>query len=358
MKREKTRVCMSLRNLLSKRILLFLAIGLAVFVAYLYFYVGTTNVLGVLSKANIYYYTSAFAAFLLAIFFSALAWRSLLCNLSVETTIKRAFFFTWVGLFFDATVPEPGFSGDLSKAYMLAKITKVQPGRTVASVVSQKIIGMVITVIDLILGLTLLAFNYKLPPTALPFIAFVLIVSILAVFIVIYVSTRPRATKKLLSWLTGFLSFFLRSRWDSAAFKRDGEETLSRFHESIGELTGERKALTKPIVFALLSWGFDVSVVFLVFAALGSPVPVDKVLIVYALTGTLQSIGISFVGFTDVIISGSYQVLSIGKALSFSATLLTRIITLWFKLVVSYVAFQWAGVRMLLDKTPRRLPEK
>ena len=38
------------------------------------------------------------------------------------------------------------------------------------------------------------------------------------------------------------------------------------------------------------------------------------------------------------------------------ATLLSRIVTLWFKLVVAYVAFQWAGVKIFLDKKP--LPAK
>jgi uncharacterized membrane protein YbhN (UPF0104 family) len=99
-------------------------------------------------------------------------------------------------------------------------------------------------------------------------------------------------------------------------------------------------------------------VVFLVFASLGYPIPVDKVLIIYALTGSLQIIGISFVGFTEVIVSSAYTLLGIQPALSLSVTLLTRVVTLWFKLVVSYVAFQWAGVKILVgtkqpDVTPR-----
>jgi len=88
-------------------------------------------------------------------------------------------------------------------------------------------------------------------------------------------------------------------------------------------------------------------VIFLIFAALGSPVPVDKVLIVYALTGSMQAMGISFVGFTEIAMSGSYTVLGILPAVSVSATLLTRIVTLWFKLIAAYVAFQFVGVEIL-----------
>jgi uncharacterized protein (TIRG00374 family) len=103
-------------------------------------------------------------------------------------------------------------------------------------------------------------------------------------------------------------------------------------------------------VFSLLSWGFDVSVVFLAFVSLGSPIPFDKVLVIYALTGSLQIMGISFVGFTEVVMSGAYTLLGIQPALSLSVTLLTRVVTLWFKLIVSYVAFQWVGVEILTGR--------
>lgn len=79
--------------------------------------------------------------------------------------------------------------------------------------------------------------------------------------------------------------------------------------------------------------------------------PVDKVLIVYALTGSLQAMGVSFLGFTEIIVSSSYAILGIPAVLSVSATLLTRVVTLWFKLAVSYVVFQWAGIRLLLGKS-------
>jgi hypothetical protein len=108
--------------------------------------------------------------------------------------------------------------------------------------------------------------------------------------------------------------------------------------------------LVRPVAFSLVSWGFDVSVTFLTFVALGYSVPVDKVLIVYASTGTLQTFGVSIVGFTEVVMSGFYTVLGIPPALSLAVTLLARVVTLWFKLAVSYAAFQWIGVEILTDK--------
>ncbi len=62
--------------------------------------------------------------------------------------------------------------------------------------------------------------------------------------------------------------------------------------------------------------------------------------------------GLSFIGFAEIIVSSSYIVLGISPAVSLSATLLTRAVTLWFKLVVSYVAFQCAGTEILPGKKP------
>lgn len=329
------------------KLLLFIGIGLFTLVLYLYYFVGTSNIADVIKRADLLTYTSAFVAFILSVLFSSLTWRSLLKNLTVKVKMRQVLIFMWVGMFFDATVPEPGWSGDISKAYMLAKSSDEDIGKIIASVVSQKIIGMGITVLDLILGLVLLARGYLLSRGILIFIGAVLVLTVSSLAVVWYVSTRPKATSRILGWLIKAASFLRRGRWDPKEFRSGAEDFLSKFHGGIRTLSAKPMALVKPTLLSLISWVFDVSVVFLVFASLGYPIPVDKVLIIYALTGSLQIIGISFVGFTEIIMSGAYTVLGVQPALSLSVTLLTRVVTLWFKLIVSYVAFQWAGVKIL-----------
>jgi len=73
----------------------------------------------------------------------------------------------------------------------------------------------------------------------------------------------------------------------------------------------------------------------------------DKVLIVFTLTGTLQTVGVTFFGFPEVIMSVSFSALGIPVDLGFSVTLLTRVVNLWFRLIVSYLALQWAGVGII-----------
>ena len=197
---------------------------------------------------------------------------------------------TWVGLFFDATVPQLGWSGEISKTYFLTKDSNDDSGKIGASVVGQKIFTISITVVALSLGLGLVLTSYSLP-----FIVTFLISACLSslnsiLLIIYYVSLKPKATKTLLNWGIRIASFF-RKRWDPQNFTLKAEKMLGKFHLGMEQLKANPKALVKPSVYAVVSFVFEVSVIFLTFIALGYPVPVDKVLIVFTLTGTLQTVG-------------------------------------------------------------------
>jgi uncharacterized protein (TIRG00374 family) len=243
--------------------------------------VGTANFLSAEEKANCYYYTSAFAAFIVASLFAALAWMTLLRNLNVKTTVRRAFLFTWAGYFLDSTTPEPGWSGDLSKAYMLSKKSNEDVGKVAASVIGQKLISMILTVVILALGVGILALKYVLPGFVIGFLVGVFVIALVSLAVVFYVSTSPKATQKMLDLLIAIGSFILRSRWDAVCFRARAERTLKTFHDGIGSLSANRRAFIRPVVLCGLSLAFDISVVALTFAALGSSVPIDTVLIVY-----------------------------------------------------------------------------
>ena len=330
-------------------ILLILILGLVAFILYLYVYIKPTEVINILSRTNLYYYTGAFLAYFMYTFFSALAWRNLLNNLSVKINTRKVLLFTWVGLFFDATVPQLGWSGEISKTYMLTKNTDCDTGKVASSVVGQKIFAITITNVALGLGLGLAIINYPLPFIVTFFIALVLALSIVTLLLIYYVSLKPKATKTLLNWGIRIVSFF-RKKWNPQNFSLRAEEVLGKFHSGIKDLKASPIALVKPIIYAITSFIFEVSVIFLTFVALGYPVPVDKVLIVFTLTGTLQTVGVTFFGFPELIMSVSFTALGIPAALSVSVTLLTRVVTLWFRLIVSYAALQWAGIKIMQRK--------
>ena len=186
-------------------VLLVLILGLIAFIVYIYFFVNPVQVVSILSKTNIAIFAGAFIAYLLYSLCSSLVWQRLLNSLSVKITKRKAFLFTWAGLFFEATVPQLGWSGEVSKTYLLTKESNAPTGKIGASVVGQKIFTMTLTVVALSTGLGLVLLKYSLPIMAILLISLVLALSILTLGVVFYVSFNPTATKTLLNWIIKIL---------------------------------------------------------------------------------------------------------------------------------------------------------
>ncbi len=327
-------------------ILIVLIAGLITFILYIYLFVNPQEILEILSKTNLTIYAGAFIAYLLYTLCSSLVWHRLLNSLAVRITKRKALLFTWVGLFFEATVPQLGWSGEISKTYLLAKDSEVEAGKIGASVVGQKIFNMTLTISALSAGLALVLIRYSLPLEATLAISLVLTLSILTLSIVYYVSYKPSATKTLLN-IAVKIALFFRKSWNAKNFIIKAEETLDTFHVGIGQLKANPKALFQAIIYAVIGFVFEVSVVFISFIALGQSVPVDVVLIVFTLTGTLQTVGVTLFGFPELIMTMTFTALYIDPAIAVSVALLTRVVNLWFRLFLSYIALQLAGIKII-----------
>ena len=116
---------------------------------------------------------------------------------------------------------------------MLSKSSGQDLGRIVASVVGQKIIVMAVTVVDLILGLALLALNYNIHSSVLIFVTVVLFLTALSLVVVLYLSTNAKATGRILDMLIRTACFIRRGRWNPRDFLVKAERMLNRFHEGI-----------------------------------------------------------------------------------------------------------------------------
>lgn len=329
------------------KIVLLLILGLVSFIVYFILFVDPASFIEVISQTNLTIYACAFVVYLCGVFFSSLVWYSLLNTLTVKMTMKNAFLFTWVGLFFDATIPQLGLSGDLAKTYFFSKASSENPGKIGASVIGQKIMVMTITVVTFSAGLILVLLNYAMPLLAMISIAVFLVLSVVSLLLIYYVSINPKATEALLRFCIKVALFF-RKRWNAEDFRQKAQDTLGTFHDGVQQLKAKPKSLILPSVYSILSWVFDIGVMFLAFTALGYSVPVDTVLIVYTITGALQAVGVGF--FTELVMSSSFWMLGLPGALSVSVTLLTRAVTLWFRLVMAYAAFQWTGIKLVKQK--------
>jgi hypothetical protein len=330
-----------------------LLLGLFAFLLYIYFFVGIADIANTLFKINPFYYLLAFAMFLLSMTFYSLTWWQLLKVLSVRTSFRKPFLFTWVGSFVDILIPAEAVSGEVSRAYLMYKDSNENSGKIVASVVSHRILSIATTLGGMIGASAFFILKYKPPELIVGFILLVAIGTTLALFLLIYLSLKEKATAKLVNWLINLLKRVFKGRLKVTWLGSKAKRTLKEFHTGIAILGEHPRKLVLPIVFSIMAWLFDVLIAFFVFSALDIYIPFIGIVVVYSISMAVQTIPLGIpgeVGIIEGVMIWLYTPFGIALADATAATILIRALTLWIKLVISGIAVQWIGIRILRER--------
>lgn len=340
------------RRISIKKSIPVLLIGLAIFVCYLYFFVGISEIISIIRSVDLAFYSLAIVALLADIFFYALAWQYFLRPLSVKVPFRKTFLYVWVGIFVDLLVPAESISGEVSKAYLMTKSSGENTGKVVASVISHRILGMIITLISLIVGsVSFIILKYRLPVEIFNLILLVaagIAVSLAFLFLLCF---KEQITWKIINSLLNFASFISRGRFRTASLRSKTKKALKVFHESIETFGKNSTSLAQPVVFSVISWLLSVSVSFFVFISLRNPVPLTVVIIVYSLSCALQSIPLGIpaeVGVMEIVMTTLYSLFGVPIGVSAAATVLIRVLTVWLRMFIGFVAVQWIGIKTFM----------
>lgn len=343
---------LSEKRVTARRTIPFLLIGLLIFVAYLYFFIGIPEMLTVMQRVNLFYYLLAVAILILNMLVSSLIWQYFLRPLSVNAPLKKTFLITWIGAFVDLLVPAESISGDASKVYLMSKESGENTGKVVASVVSHRILSMIITLGTLIISsLSLLILQYELNSLVSILIVLVAIGTVVSLILIVLLCIREQLTRKLIDLLLRFSVFISRGRLDIANLRFKAKKALDAFHQSIEVLRRNPRNLVQPAILSIISWLLGVLLSFIVYISLGHPVSFVPITIVYSITCTLQNIPMGVpgeVGFVEVVMTNLYGLLGVPYDISAAATVLIRFLTVWFKLLIGFVLVQRIGIKTLL----------
>ena len=327
-----------------------LLIGLLFFIGYLYFFVDISEMFMIIHRANLFFYLLSFVALLLAMVFSSLTWFCFLRSLSITVSFRRTFLFSWIGVFVDTLIPLESIAGDLSKTYLMAKETDENTGKVLVSVVSHRILSMVITLGTLFISLFLLLFilQYELTAFALSLILFVIIGSVISLFLILLLCFKEQLTQKIIDSLLRFSNFVLRGRLNLTDLKSKARKALGNFHESVEVLRKHPRSLVQPVFFVLVSWFFTLLSSYFVFASLGYRVSFVLITIVYSISCALHNIPIGVpgdVGLVEVVMTSLYALLGVPITTSAVATILIRVLWVWVRLLLGLISFQWVMVK-------------
>jgi uncharacterized protein (TIRG00374 family) len=338
-----------------RRTVPFLLIGLLIFVGYLYFFVDIPEMLTKIRGINLFYYLLAVVVLFLDMLAYSLTWHYFLRPLSVKVSFKKTFLFTWIGVFVDLLIPAESISGDASKAYLMSKDSGENAGKVVASVVSHRILSMIITLSSLIVGsLSLLILRYELPPLVSNLILLVAVGTVISLVFILLLCLKEQLTQKLIDLLLRFFVFISRKRLKLTSLRAKATKALRVFHDSIEVLGRNPGSLVRPVFFSMAGWFLSILLSYLVFVSLGHPVNFILIIIVFSISVSVQNVPIGVpgeVGLIEIIMTSLYGLLGVPVGVSAAATVLIRILTVWVKFLIGLIAAQWVGVKALIGSS-------
>jgi len=333
--------------------ILFPLLGIVGFL--LYIYVFNVNIIGILEtarRANLIVYSVAILFGLFQVLFFTVSWRVLTNHLSIKMTTVRAYLYVWYGMYVDTIVPAQSISGEITRTYLLTRDKCGPFGKVVASLYTHRIIGTAINAGALLAGIVLLTFGGNVNPLVFNLIILVGVAIVAIIILMTILSFRPQWTSRVVNWGTRAAKKISRGKFDLDKYKEETVEIMGHFHDSMNEFRHKPRAMAYSLLLLIISWFFSLSIPFLVFISLGDPVSFSVILVTSAIFLAVKSIpvGIPFeVGLPEAVMTTLYISMGVPGALAVTATILTRLITLWLFFVIGFGAQQWLELKPALS---------
>ena len=334
----------------------FIIVGLMLFILYLYFFVGFSDILTVLRGIDplkcLVYYSLTVVIVTLSMIFYSLTWYELLRALSVDMDFRRALTYAWVAAFVDLIIPAEAVIGDVTKIYLASKNSsgevESQLGRITASIVIHKILSMMMILAGLLIS-SLSILNYEIPPYVSNLLIAVIGGTAVSIGLLIYLSIDKGAAEGAINIILKLASTILRGRINQASLRERMEYTISAFYRGMEVISGSPSLLLKPILYAFLAWFLHMLTYPLIFYALDYMISINISIVVYSVSMAVQTIPIGFpVVLVEIVMISNYTMFGVPSAVSGVATTLIRVVTFWFLVVTGYVMTQWIGIRVLI----------
>jgi uncharacterized protein (TIRG00374 family) len=331
-------------------------IGLVAFFAYIYiFHVDIQQISATVQQINLSVYLLAAVLVILDTLFYTFAWHSLLKFLSVRISRLRSFLYVWVGIFIDTMIPAESVSGELSKIYLVNKEQNGAAGKATASIVAQRLIGMGLNIVTLLVGAALLLIENLLVGILLTLILFLVSITLLFFVLILLLSVKENWTFRTVDVVIRFAERISRGRWKLTKLRSELVEATKAFHDAMKEYVHAPKTLFTAVSYSTISWIFSLMVFYLTFLSIGYPqISWSAILVISAIFVAVKSIpiGVPFeVGLPEITLTTLLMLFGVPPGVSATATILMRLLTLWLRFFIGFAAQQWIGLKAMKSST-------
>jgi uncharacterized protein (TIRG00374 family) len=370
-KKEGGKKLYTSRYLSLKKSLIFMVIGLIVFALYLYFFIGSSQILVVLKNINAMqyaiYYSFAILAVLASVFCWSAAWKNILKKLSINISYRKAYFYYWVGNFTDLVVPCATVCGEVTRLYLVQKETKENYGAIAASSVTNRIIAYTVVTSGLCAGAVFVLLKANVPSLIVN-LFFLLIAGSVAYLAVLLFLAFYQGAAEIFSKIYFKINKLIRPNKCTQNDIEKTKQTFASFYQGFKVFRENPKSLIKPFLFHTAAYVLGLFVYVFVFYALGIPAasPVFYI-VVYFVATAFQDASASFsVGSLDILLATIFILYGINAGTSGVAAVVVRTASFWFPLFASFVCVQILGAKNLFVSKPkdvqtleeRKLPDK
>jgi uncharacterized protein (TIRG00374 family) len=334
--------------------LIMLLVGIVAFLLYLFILrVDIPEIITKIQKVNLPLYLLAASLIFVEMFLYSMAWHSLLSFLSVKLPILKSYLYVWYGNFMDIIIPAESISGEISRAYLIIREQgNAVSGKVAASLVTHRLIGMSVGAATIGIG-TIMLLMAPVNPLIFNLSVFVTGATIFFIVLLAILCVKINWTLRIIGGLIKIFEFVGRSRWKSrlARAREDAFKIVGTFHDSMKGYARAPKVVLTSTLLSAFSWFSYLAICYIVFLALGySKPPLNIISIIFvtqSITTAVKSIpiGVPFeVGLPEITMTTLYAVLGIPFDISATATVLTRILSLWLKFFVGFVIQQWVEI--------------
>jgi uncharacterized protein (TIRG00374 family) len=343
---------------LTKKTFILPLIGIAAFLLYIYlFKVDLQSILRTAQNAKPLPYIAAILMSFVEILFYSLSWNELLKGLKVKLTLLKAHIFVWYAMFLDILVPAESISGEICRVYLVNREQRGTSGKVAASLMTYRLISMVMNSTFLLLGAALLFGTTQIHPLVFNTIQILMLSSAIFMILLIAISWKENWSTKIINSTIRAIEYLSRGKYKLEKIRQESFTAARMFHTSMKDVIRNPQKLTIPTFYLALNWLSSMTIPYLVFLSLGYIASWGVILVTTSIVVAVKSIpaGIPFeVGLPEITMMTLYTAGGVPPEIAATSTILSRIITLWLRFGVGFTAFQWTELQ---DRTHNNKPE-
>lgn len=306
------------------------------------------SLLDALSKANYIFLLLAFGTYIFASVNLAARWRISLSATGHSVGLHNLWLAVFGSIFINNLTPFTYSGGDpIARVYLLRKTQRVPYSSGSASVMSEYLLDLPVSISLLMMGILL----YFSKPLAKLVVATMWIAVLILLFTLILYFFPKRTGAR---WLGRSTIRILRA-FRRPANRRKVVGGVKRFYAGAQAITGRPKIALFIFFSAALTWGLALTRLFFIFQALGFDPPLPMLLLGVTLPPMAGLIPLlpAGLGLVDATYVSIFVLLGAPWNIAVLATLLERVISLVFGTLIGACALSYLGISVWVRQIPK-----